>query len=164
MRVCCSNCRSLCQLSIFSYTSGTQDGTSGTQDCPLGALSGSEGPRVPNGFQWTTLSALRSWDKMFFYGMISPWENWVLLAWKVEKEMYLVWGIFWTFSSSYWPPGSPKVSPMVPNEQPSVLWEVKIKYLTMGWLHYGKVRCYSTQKWTMEYLMSLGMFRPFFRL
>ena len=38
------------------------------------ALRGLQGPlKVSNGFQWTAQCAMRSQDKIFYYGMISLW-------------------------------------------------------------------------------------------
>ena len=51
------------------------------------ALIAPHGPlRVPKGSQWPTQCAMRS-HKIFYYGMISLWENWVLLAWELDQEI-----------------------------------------------------------------------------
>ena len=52
-------------------------------------------------------------------------------------------------------------SPMVPNGQSNVPWEVKIKYLTMAWFQYGKTGFYTFERWTKEYLINLDMFWRF---
>ena len=85
--------------------------------------------RVPNGFQWTTLCAMRSEDKRFYFGIISLWENWVFLTQKVNKEIsndlmhvlavFRLWG----------PPKGPWGPQMVPNGQPSMPWEVEMNFL-----------------------------------
>jgi len=47
----------------------------GERVCRFQALKGPLGPpRVPNGSQWTNYCAMRSRDKIFYYGMISLWE------------------------------------------------------------------------------------------
>ena len=45
---------------------------SGTKGPPKGP------PRVPNSSQWTNKCAMRSRDKILYYGMISLWECWTL--------------------------------------------------------------------------------------
>ena len=65
------------------------------------------------------------------------------------------------FSGTEGPPLGPQGSPMVLNGQSSVPWEVKIKYFTMGWFHYGITEQYSFERWTKEFLMISGIFLPF---
>ena len=65
-------------------------------------------PRVPKGSQWTTLCAMRSRDKIFYYGMISLWENWVLLVWRRDKKYLRIGGIVCPFSGSGGPPSNPQ--------------------------------------------------------
>ena len=59
-------------------------------------------------------------------------------------------------------PKHPLGFPMVPNRQPNVPWEVKMKYFTMAWFQYGKTGCYTFERWTKEYLIILDMFWRFF--
>ena len=50
---------------------------------------------------------------------------------------------------------------MVPNEQPSVPWEVKMNYSTMGWFHFGKTGRFTNKRWSKKYLMIWCIFWPF---
>ena len=98
---------------------------------------------------------MRSQDKIFYYGMISLWENRVLLIWMVDKEIsddlkpflpaFRLWGA----------PKSPWGSPRASNEWPNVPWEVKIKYSTIGKLG---VACFKGGK------RSIWWFEAFFWL
>ena len=50
------------------------------------ALRGLQGPlKVSNGFQWTAQCAMRSQDKIFYYGMISLWGKLGVTHVKGEK-------------------------------------------------------------------------------
>ena len=42
-----------------------------------------------------------------------------------------------------------------------VLWEVEMKYFTMGWFHNGNTKHYSLERWTKGYLMIWGVFLLF---
>ena len=71
----------------------------------LFAVLGNEGsPRVPNGSQWTNLCALRSRDKIFYYGMISLWEYWALLIWEVDKGIFDDLRYFFAVFRLWWGP------------------------------------------------------------
>ena len=97
---------------------------------------------------------MRSRDKIFYYGMISLWENWALLTWNDERWLEACFGHFWSLRVTQGPL-------RVPNWQPIVTLEVKIKYLTMGWFHYGKTVCCLCERWKEECLMIWDMFWQF---
>ena len=114
------------------------------------SFSISEGhPRTPEGSQLTTYCDIRSQDKTSYNGIISLWENCVLLVWK--EECLMIWDMFWQFSGSE---GPLQGSPMFPNWQPSVPWKVELKYL-MGGFHYRITGCCLHQRWKKEYLRNL---------
>ena len=79
-------------------------------------------------------SALKSRDKISYYGMISLWEYWAWLTWEVDKGIFE--GFCLPFSGTKGPLKGPRGSAMVLSGQTSVSWEVEIKYSTMGWFHY----------------------------
>ena len=74
----------------------------------------------------------------------------------------MIWCIFWPFSGSEGPPEGPWGSPMVLNGQPSVPWEVEMKYSTMGLFHYGRTLRFTNKRWSKKYLMIWCIFWPFF--
>ena len=80
---------------------------------------------------------MRSWDKISYYGMISLWENRVLLIWMVDKEISDDLKPFLTAFRLWGAPKSPWGSPRASNEWPSVPWEVEIKYSTNGKLGFA---------------------------
>ena len=104
---------------------------------------------------------MRSRDKLFHHRMVSLWENWALLVWKVDKNLLMVWGMFWPFSGSEGSPEGPWGSPMVPNGQSSVPWEVEMNYSTMGLFHYGRTGCFTNKRESKIYLMIWCIFWPF---
>ena len=55
------------------------------------------------------------------------------------KDYLMIWGLFWSFSGSKGPPTAHSRVPRVPNEQPSVPWEVETQNCTVGWFNYGKL-------------------------
>ena len=114
--------------------------------------------RVPKGSQWTTLCAMRSRDKIFYYGMITLWENWVLLVWRRDKKISEDWRHCLSIFRLWWAPKQPPGPPMVPNEQPSVPWVVEIRCFTMGWFHFGKTKFYSLDWWTDEFRYVFAVF------
>ena len=67
------------------------------------------------------------------------------------------------FSGTEGPPKGPQRYPMVLIGQTSVPWEVKVKYCTMGWFHYGNTEHYSLERWTKGYLMIWGVLFAIFR-
>ena len=71
--------------------------------------------------------------------MIQLWENWLLVAWKVGEgisdDLRHILVVFCLKGAPNNTPGSP----MVPNGQPSVPWEVEIRNYTVGWFNYGKL-------------------------
>ena len=92
--------------------------------------------------------------------MISLWENWVLLMkWGQRNSQWFeaCSGRFHTLVG----PQAPQGSQVVPNGHYSVLWEVEIKYSSMGWFHYGKTGPSLQGSWAKEYMMIWGMFWPF---
>ena len=85
----------------------------------------------------------------FYYGNTVRYslERWT-------KEYLMIWGFFLCcFQAMKGPLGSR----MVLNGQTSVLWEVEIKYSTMGWFHNGNTERYSLERWTKGYLMIWGI-------
>ena len=75
--------------------------------------------------------------------MNSPWEKWV-----EDGQRNIYWFEAYFGSFTLW--GAPKHrlgSPMAPNGQASMQWEVEIKYFTMGLFHYGKTERCSDERW-----------------
>ena len=98
---------------------------------------------------------MRSRDELFYYGMISLWEYWALLTWEVDKGIFDDLRLsFCCFQAMKGPLGSQ----MVLNGLTSVHWEVKMKFFTMGWFHYGNTERYSLERWAKENLMIWGIF------
>ena len=126
-----------------------------------GVLQGPQGsPKGPKGPDDEKLRAIRSRDWILYYEIIFIRENWVLHQ-RLTKEYWIIWDIFWPLSSFKIPPKGFWGSPIIPNGQPSVPREFKIKHFTLGWFHFGKTRCNLHGKWTKDYLMTWGMFWPF---
>ena len=102
---------------------------------------------TPMGSQWFPMDTLVWYENLrFYYVMISQWENRVSLIWKLDKvisddlmhflAVFRLWGA----------PKDPWCSPMSSNGQPSVPWDVEIKYSTMVWFHYGNAELYLTRE------------------
>ena len=94
--------------------------------------------------------------RLFLFGKTECYSHW-----RWTKEYCMIWDMFWPLSSFKIPPKGSWGSPIVPNGQPSVPREFKIKHFTLGWFHFGKTRCNLHGKWTKDYLMTWGMFWPF---
>ena len=92
------------------------------------SFSGSEGhPRTPEVSQLTTYCDFRSQDKTSYNGIISLWENCVLLVWKVVRgmsdDLRHVLAVFWLWGA---PPRVPNVSQLT--TQCAMKSRVKISY------------------------------------
>ena len=94
--------------------------------------------------------------RLFLFGKTECYSHW-----RWTKEYCMIWDMFWPLSSFKIPPKGFQGSPIVPNGQPSVPREFKIKRFTLGWFHFRKTRCNLHGKWTKDYLMTWGMFWPF---
>ena len=72
---------------------------------------------------------MRSRDELFYYGIISLWENWAFHERKVIKEisddLMHILAVFRLWRA-------PRGPLRVPNGQPSVPWEVEMNHSTMG--------------------------------
>ena len=95
--------------------------------------------------------------KYFTMGWFHHGKN----GWKMDKEIYNDLRHILAVSHSEVPPKHRLGSPMAPNGQASMQWEVEIKYFTMGLFHYGKTGCYLPKRWTTEILINWCMFWPF---
>ena len=104
---------------------------------------------------------MRSRDELFYYGIISLWENWAFHEQKVIKEisddLMHILAVFRLWRA----PEGPWGSPMVPNGQPSVPWEVEMNYSTTGLFHYGRTGRFTNKRWSEKYLMIWCIFWPF---
>ena len=78
-----------------------------------------------------------------------------------QRNIWWFEAFFLLFLGNEGPPKDPLGSPMVLNGQTSVPWEVKMKYATMEWFHYGNTERYSFERWSKEYLMIWGIFLLF---
>ena len=128
-------------------------------------FSGSESPlratKGPQRFPMDKPVCHEMSSKIFYYGMISLWENWALLAWEVDQEISDDLRHALAIFSLWRAPKGPQASPMVPNGQPCVPWEVQIRNFTMEWFYYGKTERCINERWIKEYLMIRAIFWPF---
>ena len=90
--------------------------------------------------------------------MISVWENRVLFTGKAEKGFFNDLRHVLAVFRLWWTPKHPQGSPEVPNRRSSAPWKFERKYVTTGWFHYGKGKCYSIERRTNKYMINLGMF------
>ena len=118
------------------------------------ALMAPHGPlRVPKGSQWPTQCAMRS-HRIFYYGMISLWENWVLLAWELDQEisedLRHTLAIFRLCGA----PKAPQGTTLCAMRSQEKIFYYGIISPWENWVFLHK-------RWTKEYLMILVIFWPF---
>ena len=89
------------------------------------------------------------------------WENWAWLAWEVDQEISDDLRHALAIFSLWRAPKGPQASPMVPNGQPCVPWEVQIRNFTMEWFYYGKTERCLNERWINEYVTIRATFWPF---
>ena len=106
-------------------------------------------PRAPEGSQWFPMDNLVCHEK----------SRWIILLWdylnygrtgSFTNERWskkcLIFCIFWPFSGSEGSPEGPWGSPMVPNGQSSVPWEVEMNYSTMGLFYFGRTGYFTNER------------------